>query len=62
MAKGLDPEQILRYYAFYEVEGVRHAPKAIGGLCHWIWLIIRNKNIYGLRVGIRMDSEIFGIL
>ena len=38
-----------RYYAFYEMKGVGHAPGGPPGVpCHLMCLIIRNKNIHGL--------------
>ena len=37
-------------------------PQETYGLCHWMHLLIRNKNIYGLVVGIWMVSEILRLL
>ena len=37
-------------------------PQGTPGLCHWMRLIIRNNNIYGLGVGIWMVSDIWPFL
>ena len=41
---------------------VRPASRGTPCQCHWMCLSIRKKNIYGLGVGIRMVSEILGLL
>ena len=51
MVYGWASEWMPRYYAFYEMKGVGHAPGDHLGSqdpCHLMCLIIRNKIIYGL--------------
>ena len=51
MVLGLGSTRFLRYKAFYEVKGVGDL-KPTSCQYHWKHLILRNKNIYGLWVGI----------
>ena len=53
IVKGWGYEWFLRYLTFNEVGwvgggGRGHVPVGIPSLCHWICLIIKNTNIYGL--------------
>ena len=62
---GWGSERFPRYNTFYEMKGVGHAPGdpfRIHGPCHFMRLIIRNKNIHDLWVGIWTVSEILSIL
>ena len=51
-------EQFLRYKIFNEMEAVGHVPRGTPSQSPGICLIIRNMNIDGLGVGIRMVSGI----
>ena len=51
MVWGLGSEQFLRYYAI-RIGGRGPTPRGDPSQCHWMQLIIGNKIMYGLGVGI----------